>query len=414
MDPVEIRAPREEEFREIVALANIAFGEEATEQDESAFRQAFPFDRALCAFDGGRLVGSLAVLSLELTLPGRTALPAGGATWGATLPTHRRRGILRSLFEAQLNDMMDRGDPLSVLLASEATLYRRYGYGPASSIMSFSIDRAYARFSAASENGRPERIAFVAGVEAAGRLAGVYEAYRLQQPGAVSRSPGWWASYLWDPLMERQGATGMYHAVHTDREGVADGYVTYRVREQWAASTPMGEVQIIELIARDPDAYRALWEFVLGTDLCQTVSCWRGRVDEPLRWLLADSRRLNVNAVADDLYVRLLDIPRALAGREYAAAGELTIEVSEPFPVARTGRFLLKAGGIGAGAECRPADRAPDLSLDVDALGAAYLGGVSFTTLAAAGRIAGADRKTLAVADALFSTGIAPYCSTMF
>ena len=123
---------------------------------------------------------------------------------------------------------------------------------------------------------------------------------------------------------------------------------------------------------------------------------------------------MTVNAVADDLYVRLLDIPRALAAREYAAAGELTIEVSEPFPVARTGRFLLKAGGIGAGAECRPTDQAPDLSLDVDALGAAYLGGVSFTTLAAAGRIVGGDRKALATADGMFSTGIAPYCSTMF
>jgi predicted acetyltransferase len=414
MDPVEIRAPREDEFREIVALANIAFGEEATEQDGAAFQRAFPFDRALCAFDGDRLVGSLAVLSLELTLPGCTALPAGGATWGATLPTHRRRGILRSLFEAQLNDMMDRGDPLSVLLASEATLYRRYGYGPASSMMSFSIDRAHARFAVESEEGRPERITLVAGVEAAGRLAGIYEALRLQQPGAVSRSAGWWASYLWDPLMERQGATGMYHAVHTNREGVADGYVTYRIKEQWLASTPMGEVQVIELIARDPDAYRALWEFVLGTDLCQTVSCWRARVDEPLRWLLADPRRLSVNAMADDLYVRLLDIPRALAAREYATAGELVIEVSEPFPIARTGRFQLKAGGIGAGAECRPTDRAPDLTLGVDALGAAYLGGVSFTTLAAAGRVAGVDRKALAAADAMFHTGIAPYCSTMF
>jgi predicted acetyltransferase len=176
----------------------------------------------------------------------------------------------------------------------------------------------------------------------------------------------------------------------------------------------MGEVQVIELIARDPDAYRALWEFVLGTDHCQTISCWRGRVDEPLRWLLADPRRLAVNAVADDLYVRLLDIPRALAAREYAAAGELVLEVSEPFPIARNGRFLLSTGGIGAGAECRPTDRAPDLSLDVDALGAAYLGGVSYTTLAAAGRIRGADRKVLASADAMFSTGIAPYCSTMF
>lgn len=206
----------------------------------------------------------------------------------------------------------------------------------------------------------------------------------------------------------------MYHAVYTGRDGGADGYVTYRIKEQWTASTPAGEVQVIELVAGDREAYRALWEFVLGTDLCQTVSCWRGRTDEPLRWLLADSRRLTVNAVADDLYVRLLDIPRALAGREYATVGELVLEVSEPFPFARTSRFLLKAGGIGEGSECRPTERAPDLSLDVDDLGAAYLGGVSFATLAAAGRIAAADRKALAIADAMFSTGTAPYCSTMF
>jgi predicted acetyltransferase len=414
IDGLEIRAPREEEFHEIVALANIAFGEEATEQDESAFRRAFPFDRALCAFDAGRLVSSLAVLSLELTLPGRTALRAGGATWGATLPTHRRRGILRALFGAQLNDMRDRGDPLSVLLASEAPLYGRYGYGPASSIMSFKIDRAYARFATESGGDAPEGITLVTGVEAAGRLAGIYESFRLHQPGAVSRSPGWWASYLWDPLFERQGGTAMYHAVHASRDGAADGYVTYRLKEQWAGYTPMGEVQVLEVIARDPAVYRALWEFVLGTDLCQTVSCWKGRVDEPLRWLLADSRRLAVDEVADDLYVRLLDIPRALAAREYAASGELVLEVSEPFPVACTGRFLLESGGIGAGAECRPTDRDPDLSLGVEALGAAYLGGVSFTTLAAAGRVSSADRKTLAAADAMFSSGIAPYCSTMF
>lgn len=413
-DGLEIRAPREEEFHEVVALANIAFGEEATERDESAFRRAFPFDRALCAFDAGRMVSSLAVLPLELTLPGRVSLPAGGATWGATLPTHRRRGILRSLFRAQLNDMMEREEALSVLLASEATLYGRYGYGPASSIMSFSIDRAHARFATGSGGDSPACIKLVSDVEAAGSLAGIYETLRLEQPGAVSRSPGWWASYLWDPLFERQGGTAMYHAVHTSLDGVADGYVTYRLKEQWAGYTPMGEVQVIELIARDSDAYRALWEFVLGTDLCQTVSCWKGRVDEPLRRLLADSRRLTVSEVADDLYVRLLDISRALAAREYAAAGELVVEVSEPFPIARTGRFLLESGGIGAGAGCRPTDRTPDLSLGVDALGAAYLGGVSFTTLAAAGRIAGTGRKTLALADAMFSSGIAPFCSTMF
>jgi predicted acetyltransferase len=411
---LEIRAPREEEFHEIVALSNITFGEDATEQDEAAFRYGFDFGRALCAFDAGRLVGSLAVLSLELTLPGRRALPAGGATWAATLPTHRRRGILTTLFRAQLQDMADREEPLSVLMASEAPLYGRFGYGPATSTISFSIDRAYARFAGSARQKSPMGITLVAGAEAAARLSAIYEALRLEQSGSLSRSPGWWVSYLSDSPIEREGATEMYHAIYTDGEGIDAGYVTYRLKEQWAASTPMGEVRVVELLARDADAYRALWGFVLETDLCQTASCARARVDEPLRWLLADHRRLAVNALADDLYLRLLDVPRALSAREYTAAGALVLEVSQTFPRPHTGRYLLETGGAGGGAACRPTDRTPDLSLGLDTLGAAYLGGVGFSAMAAAGRLTCSGERALGVADAMFSTRVAPFCSTVF
>jgi predicted acetyltransferase len=206
----------------------------------------------------------------------------------------------------------------------------------------------------------------------------------------------------------------MYHAVHTGPTGVDDGYVSYRIKEQWLASTPMNEVVVVELLAGDRDAYRALWHYIIGTDLCHTISCGRARVDEPLRWLLADSRRLAVNAVSDDLYLRLLDLPRALAARAYAAPGELVLEVSESFPTSRIGRYLLRTGPGSEGADCRPTDRQPDISLDVATLGAAYLGGVSFTSLSAAGRLEYADRGALAVADAMFSTSIAPHCSTQF
>lgn len=413
-DGVEIRAPREDEFHDIVELGNITFGEESTREDEAAFIRDFPFERALCAYDAGRMVGSLAVFSMELTLPGRRAIPAGGATWGATLPTHRRRGILRSLFTAQMRDMLEREEPVSVLGASEATIYRRFGYGAASTIMSFSIDRAHAGFALPATHAAATGITLVAGVEAAGRLPAVFEALRLDQPGAVSRSPKWWSGYLADPPLERADATRMYHAVHCGPAGVDDGYVSYRIKEQWLASTPMNEVVVVELLAGDREAYKALWHYIIGTDLCQTISYARARVDEPLRWLLADSRRLAVNAVADDLYLRLLDIPRALAARAYAAPGELVLEVAESFPASHIGRYLLTAGTGSEGADCRPTDRQPGISLDVATLGAAYLGGVSFTNLAAAGRIECGDRPVLAVADAMFSTGKAPHCSTQF
>jgi predicted acetyltransferase len=413
-DSFEIRSPRAEDFHEIVAIADLGFGEETSAEDEQALRRSFPWERALCAYESGRVVGTLAVYSMELTVPGRRALPVGAATWGGTLPTHRRRGILRALFRAQLEDMVARGEPVAVLLASEAGIYRRFGFGPATAMMSFSLDRAWAGLAEPYSTSAPEGMTLVADVDAAGRLAAIYESLRLTQPGALSRSATWWAHHLRDPLIERQGATKMYHAVHTRPDGTAGGYVSYRVKEQWSASTPMYDVIVVELVAGDADSYKALWHYIINTDLCQTISSWRGRIDEPLRWMLADSRRLAVNALADDLYVRLLDIPRALAAREYSTSGRLVLEVAESFPTVRTGRYVLRSEGLGGRAECAPTEAEPDLCMSVDALGAAYLGGVSFTTLAAAGRVTATDARALRAADGMFSTGIAPYCCTMF
>jgi predicted acetyltransferase len=411
---LEIRAPRREEFHDIVAIADLGFGEETSREDELALSETFPWDRALCAYDAGLMVGTLVVFSKELTLPGRRSLPAGAASWGGTLPTHRRRGVLSALFRAQLSDMSDRGEPLAVLMASEGSIYRRFGFGPATTIASFSIERAYAGFVPPVASAAAQGITLVSDIDAAGRLPAVYESLRLDQPGALSRSPKWWAHYLRDPLVERQGATKMYHAVHTGAAGRPDGYVSYRIKEQWSASTPVYDVIVVELLAADRDAYKALWHYVINTDLCQTVSCWRGRSDEPLRWMLADPRRLAVNAFADDLYVRLLDIPRALAGREYATHGSLVLEVSENFPTPRSTRYWLQSGGPGQAAECRATDAGPDIRMDVDALAMAYLGGVTFTRLATAGRVESREPGALASADAMFSSGISPYCCTMF
>jgi predicted acetyltransferase len=176
-------------------------------------------------------------------------------------------------------------------------------------------------------------------------------------------------------------------------------------------------------------AYRALWGFVLGTDLCHTVSCERGRVDEPLRWLLADPRRFRVRELFDFLWLRLLDVPQALAARRYAAAGRLVFEVSHIFPTTATSRYLLTAEpatsdgpsaaptldpAFPALADCHLTRSAPDLALGVDTLAAAYLGGVSFATLAAAGRVREITPGAAAHADAMFASGIAPHCSTEF
>ena len=418
-DGIEIRAFREEEFHANVELSALAFGEEIPKEDEEAYRQAYPFERSLGAFEGGRLVATSAVFSLELTLSGGVAVPMGGVTWIGTLPTHRRRGLLSRLMAAQFADMADRGEMISGLGASEGNIYGRFGYGPATSVVGFSVERPYAAFARSTEGARSDagagRIVLLDAGEAAIRLPAIYESLRLRQPGAVSRPRGIWSAHLHDPLAERAGASGMYHAVHETLLGVADGYVSYRIKGNWEGATARNEVLVVELLAADPAAYKALWGYILGTDLCQTISCGRGRVDEPLRWLLASPRRFRVNELSDFLWLRLLDVPRSLAARAYEATGQLVFEVSEAFPERSERCYSLRVDQTGTpGVESAFTTSAPDLALEIDALGSAYLGGVTFATLAAAGRVQELTTGAIARADAMFSSGSAPYCNTEF
>ena len=64
-------------------------------------------------------------------MPGGS-LPCAGVTAVGVQPTHRRRGVLRSMMDAQLRDVHERGEPIAALWASEETIYGRFGYGLAS------------------------------------------------------------------------------------------------------------------------------------------------------------------------------------------------------------------------------------------------------------------------------------------
>jgi predicted acetyltransferase len=413
MDDLELRPLREQEFAEAVWVASLAFGEHPAEEDKVYYREGFDLERSICAFLNGNLVGVSTALSLELTLPGGSLLPAGGLTWIAVLPTHRRRGVLRQLVSVQLQDMIRRGEPVSALLASEGGIYRRFGYGPATSVVSFQIPRARATFIGPVH--RTGRITLLKPDEAVTVLPAAYENLRMLRPGEVSRPGGWWQEYLHDAEEHQEGAGRMFHATHESSPGVIDGYATYRIKEDWPFATPRSVLRVVEVMSSSYEVYAALWDFLLNTDLVETVAFSRGRVDEPLRWLLTDPRSLVVDGLTDYLWLRLLDVPRALSARVYGSAAELVIEVADTHHSRRSTRFGLRTGGAGAlGAECSPSSREPDLTVEIDGLAAAYLGGVTFATLAAVGRVRELRPGAVERATAMFSTATAPYCTTMF
>ncbi|MDQ4007878.1 MAG: sterol carrier protein domain-containing protein, partial [Actinomycetota bacterium] len=56
----------------------------------------------------------------------------------------------------------------------------------------------------------------------------------------------------------------------------------------------------------------------------------------------------------------------------------------------------------------------PGLDIDIDDLGAVYLGGRSLSRLAAAGRVHGRDPEMLAKASLAFAWDPAPWCQEIF
>ena len=368
--------------------------DEAQIADASAFLE---IDRAFVAVDGDRVVGSAGGLSLELTVPGPATIPTAGVTYVGVRPTHRRQGILTALMAQVLDDARRRGEPLAALLASESNIYGRFGFGVAVSMSSVEIERPHARLRQPVDVAGRTRMLEPA--EYGDVLPAIWDRYRRRHPGEVSRSRGWWARRLRDDPTFRQGAGGPRLAVVWED---GEGYVTYRVAPHWDNGLPRHTLTVEDLVATSPEARAGLWQFCFGVDLIGTVRALNQPLDDPLRWSLADPRRLRVTAVNDLLWVNVLDVEAALSARAYGSEQPLVIDV------AGAGRYRLAEGG------CRRTDALADLGIEAADLGAAYLGGVSFATLARAGLVAELTAGGVARADARFATAPGPASSTGF
>ncbi len=396
---IETRPITQQEYDAWIKAKTRGFGEAFSE--EHMRRVPFEPERSLAAFHGAQIVGTAYTHRFEMRVPGAW-LPLAGVAGVTVQPTHRRRGILTRMMEAQLHDVYEQGEPLAGLYASESIIYGRYGYGMATFHQEWSLARH--RSGMEFPHNYEGAVEFVEASQARELFPGVYERVRPLRPGMIRRDPIRWDLTLRDPESDRQGSSPNFHAVYRSGDRI-DGYVLYRLNH----STHTLTVQ--ELISTTDEAESALWEYCFGVDLMTTTKALLRPIDEPLLWRLADPRHLKRSS-SDDLWVRLVNLPEALSGRTYAAEGRLVVEVTDSYCPWNQGRFELLAAPDGA--ECRATAAAADLALSVADLGAVYLGGVSFRTLWHAGRIRADDPETIQRGDALFATESQPWCTVEF
>jgi predicted acetyltransferase len=407
----QLRPVTVEEWPRLSRAMDHVFGEEPGGPFADEPSPIAELDRSLALFDGDRIAATSGIYSLEMTVPG-AVVPAAGVTWITVSPTHRRRGVLTAIMRRQLTEVRDQGrEAVAALWAAESSIYGRFGYAPATWRGGWS--------------GRTERLGLRPDVDCgsgAVRLVdleefrpaavAVYDQVRRFVPGNLARDDRWWDRRLRDDPTRRRGATARRHLLHTETDGSVTGYASYRVQSSWTdTGEPDGTLTVGEVRALTPAAYAALWRFLLSIDLIRTVRAPMASADDPLRHLLADQRALHSNPV-DALWVRLVDVGRALSARRYPARIDLVLEVRDRFCDWNDGRWHL--WGHPAGAYCDRTDRDPDLVLDVEALSAAYLGGVSLATLQGAGRVTELSPGAVTAASTAFHWPVSPWCPDEF
>jgi len=401
-----IRPIEPEEFPAFARANGTAFGYEPVPERMEDTMSLLEFDRTLAAFEGEEIVGTTAIFSFDTTTPGG-ALATAGVTWVSVRPTHRRQGILTQIMRRQLSDVHERDEPLASLWASESVIYGRFGYGLATEALDLEIAREHTRLGRTPESCGRCRI--VDTEEALRTWPAVYERILAASPGMNSRSETWWKCKTLSTF-EFGRPAGTRFLVQYEEDGEPLGYARYRVKGDSQLGIPSGTAIVQELMAATDGAYAALWQYIFGVDLVATIQGHLRRVDEPLLWMLADPRRL-VRRRLDSLWLRVLDVPRALEGRRYAAEGKVVLDVRDSFCPWVEGRYELE--GAAEGARCRPSTKDADITLSAADLGAALLGGVPLRTLRRAGRVEG-DASALARADAMFAWDPAPWCPEVF
>lgn len=358
-------------------------------------RHSYPPGRTLGVSDASGLVGT------AMSYPARTAVPGGALPTAAVSRVgvradRTRRGVLSALMRAQFDDAAARGEVIATLRASEASIYGRFGYGVATRSREVTVE---ARSGLRADAPRSGTVRLLPVDDVLATTRAVHERIALHRPGGMTRHEQLWDQGTGQRIRRHEHLVA---AVHTGPDG-DDGY---------AVAVPAGDdrgfadrsLRVTDLHAAGVGATAGLWRFLLGLDLVGRVEGWMRPVDEPLELLLADPRDCRTTGIADETWLRILDVPAALAARSWGDGPPVRLAVHDRLRPQNDGVHPI--GGA--------ADGPPDLECDVAGLAMAYLGDRAPSELVATGWWRVHEPAAVACADALFATGTVPWCGTFF
>ena len=402
---IEFRSPREDEWINYGSSISRGFGNHPPSDDASIQRWK-DFGGLLTKFgawDGDTNVGTAGYLTADTSLPGGGKLPSALVTIVTVAATHRRRGILTNMMKRMLEQAYESGLPIATLWASESVIYGRFGYGMAGQHHDAKIASGKTNIVRSPAITGSMRFVDRAHIRAVG--GEIWTRTMAGHPGMPQRTAGMWQ---WNhPLPEERTNPDkmMFYALY-EENGRPDGYVAYKTV---STNDPDDRKNIVveEMIGVTDAAHAALWKFLLGIDLVNEISVSTMPLDDPLWWMLADPRQLK-RRPHDAIWLRILDVERALSARTYADDGDIVFEVQDEFCPWVDGKYRLAVSN--GKATCARTTDAPDISLPAASLSTCYFGSTTFSQLARAARVEERTPGALASADRIFTAEREPWC----
>ena len=396
---------------EFFAAGMRAFHDDYVADRWAPMHKVFEPERSFGFQVDGRWISTCGAYSRKLTVPGGS-MPVAAVTLVTVQPSYRRKGLLTEMMKHQLDDIHQRGEEsVALLWASESAIYGRFGYGQACPQLRLSGKTKTTGFRRDVDLGSGS-VGEVERDQAIPIIKRLHQNLLPRRVGALDRKHAWWVVKWHDPEQWRHGSSAYRFALHYNHRGQPDGFVAFRVKNDWSESG--AEVSVDELDADNAVARGALWRFVLDLDLVRRFVRQNAPLDDSVRYLVADLRSVKAED-QDGTYARLVDVPRALEARRYLTDLDVTIRVEDPLLTHNTGTIRLEASRDGAAVtRVTRGRRRPDLTMDVRDLGAIYLGGTSLAALARAGLVTERTKGAAAATSAAFGWSQPPFCPDFF
>ncbi|WP_309079920.1 GNAT family N-acetyltransferase [Zhihengliuella sp.] len=323
-------------------------------------------------------VATFGTLRKQLNVGSGRSVEAQLVTAVTVRASHRRQGLLRRMMVEDLRRGREDGVAVAALTASEGTIYRRFGFGVATSEREVTVDvgerfRLLHRPAGSVEAAVPAELGPIA--------RDVFARVQSTTAGSIDRQERYYRAAAGELGEDGAEDTALRAALHYDDDGTPDGYVTYAFKG-WGHEPETMEVR--DLVAATPDTYLGLWGFLGSLDLVKEVRWGNAPAEDPLVWALEDPRCVRTRAEGDMLWLRILDVEAALRARRYGADGGLVLEIQDSLELAADRWRIDVSEGD---AVVTPTGEEADLVLDASALASMYLGGVSPVLLARSGRV---------------------------